>query len=172
MEQKKVRTENRIIKRPALVRNENMIINRYIIKKLIGRLVKKGKRVLIFNKIRRIFLKLRLVFNFNAFILFHLVYKRLIPLIETIYLKKRGRIVPFSVAIRSSNRQQFLTYKYFFTGLNMIKNLVHFEDRFIREVYDILNKKGRALPVKRDSFKDLLKNKSVFHYRWAYKRRY
>lgn len=141
------------------------ILNRYLFKKFLNKVMRRGKKKKARKILLKVFLRIQLIFKCNAFILLHNVIKKIYPVVETISIKKRGHLTGYS-CILSKKRQEFLAINWLLTVARKNKNLLCFEDKLTYEIFNILRGVSVVLDFKKQTVKDLKKNKTLIHYRW------
>ena len=145
------------------------LINRFLVSKLLNHLIKRGKKQKIFKRLLNFFFKIQLVFKCNIFVLLHLVFKKIYPITETISIKHYKKIKKISVVV-SKNRQKFLMFNWFLLTIKKMVNFYCLEDCLIKEVFSVLNKKGKTIRKKKEMFEGILKNNNLIHFRWRFKK--
>lgn len=144
-----------------------IFINRYLLKKIINFLTKKGKKTLARKILKKIFINLREISLKNPYIILYLALNNLKPHLETRKMRKAGRIEEIPVPLKKK-RQTFLVFKWFFLGLkvNKVKNLKCFT-LLTKEILDLSNNSGNSIIFKKNSISNAYKNRAIYHYRWC-----
>lgn len=144
-----------------------IFINRYLLKKIINFLTKKGKKTVARKILKKIFINLREISNKNPYIILYLALNNLKPHLETRKMRKAGRIEEIPVPLKKK-RQTFLVFKWFFLGLkvNKLKNLKCF-NLLTKEILDLSNNSGNSITFKKNSISNAYKNRAIYHYRWC-----
>lgn len=143
-----------------------IFINRYILKKIINFLTKKGKKVLARKILKKIFINLREITGKNPYIILYLALNNLKPHIGTRKMRKAGRIEEVPVPFKK-NRQTYLIFKWFFLSIkeNKLKNYKCF-NLIIKEILDLLNNGGNSIVFKKKLIENAYRNRAICHFRW------
>lgn len=94
-----------------ILRNiEGKSSSRYILRKLINLLIKKGKKIKAYNFLLHVFFKLKIITNISPFLLILTGLKYLKPLVDLIKIRKAGKIYEVPVPFKKT-KQLYISIK-------------------------------------------------------------
>lgn len=142
-------------------------INRFVLKKFINMLVKKGKKSKARNILKKTFINIKEITGKNPYIVLFTSLKKLKPYIETKKMRKAGRVEEIPVPLKK-RRQSFLMFKWFFLSFrtNKLKTYNVF-NLLTKEILDLNKNKGNALGYKKISINTAYRNRAIAHFRWC-----
>lgn len=157
-------------KNPDALEEENidyssLLMNRFLLKKLVNKAFKSGKKAKVRKFFVKIFLKLQLAFKCNAFILLHNIFRNLAPLTHTLRIKRRGKFKDVPV-VATKKRQLFLAISWFIKAIKIKLGFPRFEGRILKEIYDLSGHRGLSMTYKRKGAVDVLRTRTLVHFRW------
>lgn len=156
---------NKKIKRKLLKKNRlNFIHSRYIIKKFINLLIKKGKKVKVFRFLFNVFLRIRLITRRSPILFFLYAVKQLKPFAKVVKVRKAGKVYDVPTPL-SKKKQLFLTLNWL---VNVIKNQQKkkIENLLSIEVLNVCYNKGDSFKLKKRLIRKVYDNRSILHFRW------
>jgi len=136
--------------------------------KLVGMLIKKGKRIGIKKSVDSAFVKLSKTLNLSISFIFYKLFTHLNTFVEVKQFKKYQKItfIPFSV---TTKRRYYLVIKWLIQAIRKNQKKKSLSSKIFEEVVLILENNitsSMALRLKRLNNRQAFLNRSNMHFRW------
>jgi ribosomal protein S7 len=140
--------------------------NKGIYFKLLGYLVKTGKKTVIKSEIDKAFFLLSVQLKKSIFLIFVRLFLKLNTFIEVkkIRVRRNSFFVPFSITFK---RRLYLIVKWLVEAVSENKRKISFSNKLLTELLSLFKSKVSISLLKKTKNNSLcLKNKTNVHYRW------
>jgi small subunit ribosomal protein S7 len=140
------------------------IQKRYIIKKLVNLLTKKGKKIKAYRILLKTFIRLRIITQKSPIFLILFCIRSLKHYVKVVKVRKAGKIYEVPVPL-NKKKQLFLILTWIIKSAK-VKNNLNFVKSFSLEILDIFYKRGLSIKYKKDFIKKAYENRAITHFRW------
>lgn len=159
---------NRVLKRQIQNKRKKLrltlVQKRYIFKKFINLLNKRGKKIKSYRILLKTFVRIRLITKKSPlFLILHCI-KKLKPYVKVVKIRKAGKIYEVPVPL-NKKKQLFLVLMWIIKSAKT-KNNVNFVKSLSSEIINIYYKRGISLKYKKEFIKKAYDNRSITHFRW------
>lgn len=143
--------------------------NKYILKKLINKFHKKGKKSSMRRYFLDIFYRIRLIGLHNPLsILYNGLYK-IQPYVEIKKLKHFGKLKLIPLLL-NKKRKMFLVLNWFFKSIFKIRNQ-KILNKFVIEILNLTIGLGDSAVYKKEDIKKAVINRTFIHFRWRFNKK-
>lgn len=134
--------------------------------KLLGLIIKKGKKTKAKGLLVRACKKLIIKTNYSLSYIFLKIFSKLNSIVEvkTVSVKRSQHIVPFSINLK---RRVYLIIKWLLLAVLENTKKISLSDKIYEEMLNIVtNMPSKAIKLKTENFQRAYANRSNIHFRW------